>query len=238
MSEDTDGVGSNDAVDVSAEARPGLATEWGETRRSVMSYAPFVRASATPTDVATIHYNDARLATMQALAHSARSVRWAGAYRDGIRVSLRDEYGSPLAGYHTGDTVYVLGTSGQRYTILIENDTPARFEAVVSVDGLDVINGRPAATGSRGYLLPPHGHIEIEGFRQSHDTVASFRFGSVGDSYAAQTGDARNVGVIGVAVFAERGMVLDLERNEVELRRRANPFPGGFAPPPPRQNYY
>ncbi len=225
------------AVNVPADVRPGLATEWGETRYSSMSYAPFVRASAAPYDMAAIHYNDERLASMQAMMHSARQVAWRGMYRDGVRVSLRDANGGALPGYYAGDTVYVLGQSGQRYTILIENMTAARFEAVVSVDGLDVINGRPAAMGFRGYILQPHGRIEVEGFRQNHDEVAAFRFGSVGDSYAAQAGDARNVGVIGVALFAERGAELDLERNEIELRERANPFPGGFAAPPPRRYY-
>ncbi len=225
-------------VNIAPEARPGLATEWGETRQSSMSYAPFVRASAQPTDVAMIHYNDAHLAAMQAMQHTARPTRWFGIRHDGVRVSLRDESGEALPGYYAGDTVYVLGNAGQRYTIVIENTTPARFETVVSVDGLDVINGRPASMGQRGYILQPYGRVEVEGFRQSRDTVASFRFGSVGDSYAAQTGDARNVGVIGVALFSERGAVVDLEQNEVELRNRANPFPNGFAPPPATRRYY
>ncbi len=219
------------------EARPGLATEWGETRYSSMSYAPFVRGSSQPIDVATIHYNDAHLAAMQAVQHEGRSSRWFGIRHDGVRVSLRDENGEALPGYYARDTVYVLGNAGQRYSILIENTTPARFETVVSVDGLDVITGRPAGTGLRGYILQPYGRVEVEGFRQSRDTVATFRFGSVGDSYAAQQGDARNVGVIGVALFAERGAVVDLEQNEVELRERANPFPNGFAPPPARRYY-
>jgi hypothetical protein len=225
-------------VDVAPEARPGLATEWGEARYSAMSYAPFVRGAATPVDVATIHYNDAGLAAMQAVQHGGRPARWVGVRHDGVRVSLRGEGGDALPGYYAGDTVYVLGSAGQHYTIVIENTTPARFETVVSVDGLDVINGRPASMGQRGYILQPYGRVEVEGFRQSRDTVASFRFGSVGDSYAAQRGDARNVGVIGVALFAERGAVVDLEQNEVELRERANPFPNGFAPPPPRRAYY
>ncbi len=37
------------------------------------------------------------------------------------------------------------------------------------------------------------------------DEVAAFRFGSVKNSYAGKKGDDRNVGVIGVAVFEERG---------------------------------
>lgn len=218
-----------------AEARPGLATEWGESRSSALSYQPFVRASASPFDLAALRYNDARLGEMQALAHAATPVAWRGLHRDGVRLSLRDERGAALPGYHAGDAVFVLGESGQRYSILLENLTADRFEAVVSVDGLDVINGRPAALGHRGYILPPHGRLEVEGFRRSEAEVASFRFGRVADSYAAQTGDARNVGVIGVALFAERGAWSDGE--EVELRARANPFPSGFAAPPPATRF-
>ena len=235
-----DGVASSTprGVEVSPSVRPGLATEWGESRYSSMSYAPFVRASAQPFDTAMIHYNDARGASMQAAYRASTApVLWAGAYHDGVRLSLRDESGAPLPGYHAGDRLYVVGNAGQRYTILIENMTPVRFEAVVSVDGLDVINGRAANFTNRGYIIPAHGRVVIDGFRQNQDTVAAFRFGSVEDSYAAQTGDARNVGVVGLGIFAERGAVLDLERNEVQLRDSANPFPGEFSAPPPRRSY-
>jgi hypothetical protein len=76
--------------------------------------------------------------------------------------------------------------------------------------------------------------VEIDGFRQSVDTVAAFRFGSVRGSYAAQkTGDARNVGVIGVAIFNERGTnPVPWSSDEAQKRRDANPFPGQFATPP------
>jgi hypothetical protein len=56
----------------------------------------------------------------------------------------------------------------------------------------------------RGYILAPYGEVDIEGFRTSVSQVATFRFAAVADSYAAKTGDARNVGVIGVAFFPER----------------------------------
>ncbi len=223
---------------MSPSIRPGLSTEWGENRGSSVSYTSFTRGSSQPDDIATIHYNDSRLAAMQADHHSARvPARWFGLHHDGVRVSIRGEGGVVLPGIPSGDRMYVLGNSGQRYTIMVENTTPARFEAVVSVDGLDVVNGRPASPGFRGYILPPYGHVEIDGWRRDQNTVAAFRFGTVGDGYAAQRGDARNVGVIGVALFAERGAVVDLETNEVELRDRANPFPGQYAAPPPRRNY-
>ena len=78
----------------------------------------------------------------------------------------------------------------------------------------------------------PWASLEIDGFRKSEDEVAAFRFAKVRDSYAAQRGDARNVGVIGVAFFAERGD--DWSSSEVWRRETASPFPNDprFAPPP------
>lgn len=226
------------AVDVAPSARPGLATTWGEDVASRVHYTAFERASDAPFDVATLWYNDARLAAMQAHRASER-VGWVGLgpRRDGVRLSLRDDRGTPLPGFVAGGRVFVLGEEGQRYTVLLENRTAARFEALVTVDGLDVVSGAQGSYANRGYILQPFGRLEIRGFRQSLERVAAFRFGAVGDSYAAQQGDARNVGVVGVALFAERGVTFDLDDNEVELRDQANPFPGAFAPPPPRRLY-
>src|SRR6185503_2691427 len=77
--------------------------------------------------------------------------------------------------------------------------------AVVSVDGRDVIDGTTADyRNKRGYLISPWDSLTIDGWRISHESAAAFRFSSVADSYAARTGSAREVGVIGVAVFPER----------------------------------
>jgi hypothetical protein len=113
--------------------------------------------------------------------------------------------GVPARTYvHDGET-YVLGQLGSHYTLRISNHTGRRIEAVVSVDGRDAIDGRPADWRSkRGYLVPGWGSVDIEGWRISHSQAAAFRFSSVPDSYAARTGSARDVGVIGVAVFPER----------------------------------
>ncbi|WP_232467580.1 hypothetical protein [Burkholderia ubonensis] len=79
-------------------------------------------------------------------------------------------------------------------------------------------------------MLYPGRTLTIEGFRKSQDEVAAFRFASVPDSYVANAkfGDTANVGVIGVALFAQKD-------DEDALRRKANPFPGNddrYAPPP------
>jgi hypothetical protein len=120
-------------------------------------------------------------------------------------VELVGENDLPLPTYlHRGRT-YLLGEVGARYRIRVHNPTDRRVEAVISVDGIDAIDGRPADYArKRGYIVPPYGTVTIDGFRVSMRDVATFRFSSVGDSYAGRTGRARNVGVVGVALFAER----------------------------------
>lgn len=234
------GASGGAAVEPPPEYRSGLATTWGESRYDPLSYAPFYRASSAPFATAGVRYNDAQGAMAQAYYRGGASpVQFVGAYNNGVRISIRDESGNPLPGQIVGDTLYVIGQHGQHYSINVINQTPARFEAVVSVDGLDVISGRDADFSQRGYILQPYGTLTIEGFRQSESSVAAFRFGTVADSYAAQTGSARNVGVIGVALFAEQGWSPTpyTTPGEVELRETADPFPGRFAPPPPRRVY-
>lgn len=99
---------------------------------------------------------------------------------------------------------FVMGTMGQRYRIRVTNPTSQRVEAVVSVDGLDAIDGQTASTSKRGYVVPAFGSVTIDGFRTSMDSVAAFRFTSVSDSFAGRTAQDRNVGVIGVAIFKEK----------------------------------
>ncbi len=106
--------------------------------------------------------------------------------------------------WHEGET-FVLGHLGDRYTIRVSNHTSRRVEAVVSVDGRDVIDGKPGDFARKsGYLVPAWGQVGIDGWRLSQAQAAAFRFSSVADSYAARMGSARNVGVIGVAIFPER----------------------------------
>jgi hypothetical protein len=120
------------------------------------------------------------------------------------RIELVDEGTAPLPTYEQDGRRYVLGQMGSRYQVHIVNPTGARVEAVVSVDGLDAVDGHPANLNKRGYIVPAYSDMTIDGFRTSLDTVAAFRFSSVRDSYAARTRHARNVGVVGVAFFRER----------------------------------
>jgi hypothetical protein len=92
---------------------------------------------------------------------------------------------------------------GTEYEIRIWNHGPRRIAAIVSVDGLSVINGRPASALSPGYVVDPHSSILIKGWRRDLDTVAAFTFESRENSYAARVGRPENVGVIGLLAIEE-----------------------------------
>jgi hypothetical protein len=233
--------------------RPGLGTRFGEDRYAPVQEVSFVRQGGDPAYLATLHYDDR--AGIEALrARSERVWSWRDgepvfrSYRGraglwgGLTIRVVDESGRSLPAYHVGERVLVIGEAGRRYALQVENRTSRRFEVVASVDGLDVVDGKPAHLSKRGYVVGPGGRLLIEGYRRSMNEVAAFRFGSVRDSYAAKTAEFgdRHVGVIGVALFAEEGYEPDdqywQERQERddEARRReqADPFPGRFAQPP------
>jgi hypothetical protein len=139
--------------------------------------------------------------------------------------------GLPVTAYHHRGRTYVLGHAGERYIVRITNPTPSRVEALISIDGLDAVDGEPADMRKRGYVIQPYGELRVEGFRVSTEQVASFRFSSVGNSYAGRKGKARNVGVIGVAIFEEQGppqMVLPQAAPEWQGYHRGG---GGYGAP-------
>jgi hypothetical protein len=218
--------------------RPGLGTTWGETRTSYVSNQSFDRADYShPFALVSLNYNDE--SGVQAMARRAGNAygSFDGSNLDvaqgAITVHVLDENGSPLPSESFAGRDYVVGSDGQRYTIQIENHTGNRFEAVATVDGLDVVDGKDGSLDKRGYLIDPWSSLNIDGFRRSQAEVAAFRFGAVKDSYAARKGKDRNVGVIGIAFFHERGSQLPWTERELQRRDTANPFPGQFAAPPP-----
>lgn len=160
-------------------------------RRSVSTVALAVAAGA----VAVALY--AAPATAQKMS---RSVSWGGSFS--VQIDSDD---GVLPTYHHRGYTFVEGRQGLRYTIRVYNGTGERVEAVVTVDGRDVITGRQGNyKRQRGYVIDPYASVEIDGFRTSWSGVAAFRFTEVGDSYAARMGDDSDVGVIGVAIFREK----------------------------------
>lgn len=144
-------------------------------------------------------------ATALAAGPSASARPWwsgrsrAGSYQVEVLV-----HGRSRPTYHHRGRTYVEGRRGERYVIRVHNRSWRRVEAVISVDGRDVIDGEPSHLRKRGYVIPPYSYVDVDGFRVSMHDVAAFRFTSVPDSYASRMGTPWRVGVIGVAIFPER----------------------------------
>jgi hypothetical protein len=115
-----------------------------------------------------------------------------------------------------GGKLYVAGQPGERYAIRVVNRSSGRILSVVSVDGINVVSGESAAPDQTGYVFSPWQSYEIAGWRKNTDEVAAFYFTALPDSYAARTGRANDVGVVGVAVFREW---------TPPPRRRPEPYP-------------
>ena len=106
--------------------------------------------------------------------------------------------------YFSGGQSYVAGVFGQAYEIRVHNRSGQRVEAVVAVDGRDVVTGQPVdPRRHRGHLIHPYGTTSIAGFRSSEASVAQFRFSTIPRSYAWRTGTAWGIGTIRVWVFEE-----------------------------------
>lgn len=112
--------------------------------------------------------------------------------------------GERLTPYRHAGKLYVAGRPGDRYGIELRNRDGGRVMTVVSVDGINVLNGQTAAPLQSGYVLEGRQPYAITGWRKSMDEVAQFIFTALPDSYAARTDRPDNVGVIGVAVFREK----------------------------------
>jgi hypothetical protein len=117
--------------------------------------------------------------------------------------------------WHNGQR-YVVGKPGNEYSIRVHNGRSGRVLTVMSVDGVNVVSGDTASPRQSGYVLSPYETTEIAGWRTSLSRTAAFYFTSLPDSYAARTGRPDNVGVIGVAIFAEKEKPIAID----ELRRK------------------
>jgi len=221
--------------------RPGLATHWGETRFSPSREVSFEREDAnTPSALGELRY-DNRAGARRLLPYGRAGQSDLRLLGGALYVRMLDAGGRSFPALREGERVVSMGQPGERYSLLIENRSGERFEVVASVDGLDVLDGESASPDKRGYLVAAYSSVVIDGFRRSAEEVAAFRLGDVAHSYAASKGNARNVGVIGFAAFAERRAQAYEPRYprrdlavDTYLRESADPYPGRYAQPPVR----
>jgi hypothetical protein len=133
---------------------------------------------------------------------------------------------------YAGRSYLPVSRLGTEYEIRIWNHGPRRIAAIVSVDGLSVINGRPASEWGSGYIVDARSSIVIKGWRRDLETVNAFTFEPREKSYATRMGHPENVGVIGLLAIEEAGprpMPLPMERTTDTARGvlKATPEVGG-----------
>ncbi len=104
---------------------------------------------------------------------------------------------------HEGQSYFEVPQAGE-YQIRLRNTTGVRKLAVLSVDGVNVVDGETAGYEGTGYVLGAYQTANIKGWRRTDSEVAAFQFDASTQSYANKTGrGTKNTGVIGVALFDE-----------------------------------
>jgi hypothetical protein len=144
---------------------------------------------------------------------------------------------------------YFEAIAGGRYSVVLRNNSSQRVGVLISVDGLNVVNGERTSLASTEpmYVLGPWQSTTINGWRTSLDAVRRFVFVDEQRSYAERTGQANgDMGWIRVLAFREQrpwwdrsqGMIRDERLKDVRDRldgQRSNAkeegAPLGAAPP-------
>ena len=123
-----------------------------------------------------------------------------------LSVAVPSRHGtSKIPEYGHKGLTFVEGRPGQPYTLKLRNDSAQRVLAVVSVDGLNVVDGQPCTPQGRGYIIPAYSTVDIDGWRTSLSEVHRFKFEGKEQSYSkSATGETQNCGIISAKFFSEK----------------------------------
>jgi hypothetical protein len=163
-----------------------------------------------------------RIAAALLLAGTAGSAGAVGRLADVTLVDRTENRTLPV--YQHQGRYYVAGRPGNEYQIRVRNRTGGDILAVVSVDGVNAVNGETAHWSQTGYVLGASQAYNIRGWRKSLQRVAAFHFTELPNSYAARTGRPDNVGVVGIAIFRRKA---EPEARIEQAPPRAEPFSSG-----------
>lgn len=172
-----------------------LGTQWGDEVSSRVRLVKLRRASKEPIAKTQVLYADK--------AYQGRQINSIALAAGKVALAIETDR-RKLPMYRDAGNYYLSGKAGQPYRLVYRNNSRNTYEIVASVDGIDVLNGKPASQYNRGYVLRPKGKLIIEGFRKSKSAVASFIFSKPSDAYVANTRKAKlanNTGIIGTVIY-------------------------------------
>jgi hypothetical protein len=99
-------------------------------------------------------------------------------------------------------------TEGTEYSLVINNPLPVRVAVAVTIDGLNVIDGkRTSADKAEKWMIDANSSLTLRGWQTDRSSLRRFIFTDQAASYAQWKGTrdkkeyTRNLGVIGVAYF-------------------------------------
>lgn len=95
--------------------------------------------------------------------------------------------GRPLRTYNHDGQIFAEAPESGEYELRLTNTSSNRRMAVLSVDGINVIDGKEAGVEGSGYVLNAWQTTTIKGFLRGSSECARFTFSASQGSYAAQT---------------------------------------------------
>jgi hypothetical protein len=119
----------------------------------------------------------------------------------------------PLHEYPYQAEWFIEGMIGRNFRLRIgKTQRSRRVVTVMSVDGLSIMDGKPAKADRSGYILEAGDEsLDIPGWRLNEKEVAAFVFSSMPEAYASQMGKPTNIGVIGATFFYEQVLEYSLD---------------------------
>jgi hypothetical protein len=156
-----------------------------------------------------------------------------------LSVAVPSKHGSTkIPEYGVKGLTFVEGRRGQKFTLKLRNDAAQRVMAVISIDGLSVLDGEPCTDRSRGYVIPAYSTVEIEGWRTSLSKIHEFTFEPKEQSYAkgSETNSAQNCGVIAAKFFSEKwkpNALLEAMKKTLSDEHHHHHHHYPYTPPPP-----
>ena len=147
--------------------------------------------------------------------------------RNPVDIEIIDERGRVFPQYplfhegrhhnrHKAKKAYLQAHKGENYSIRVRNRTQRRIGLVIAVDGRNIISGDKSflKSNERMYILNPYQQATYDGWRTDKNWVNEFYFTDAADSYADAWGDHSAMGVIAVAVYAEKATYRPWQRDE------------------------
>jgi len=138
--------------------------------------------------------------------------------------------------------IYFEASQGRNYGIRLTNQTGQRVGVLLTVDGLNVIDGNRSNQSRHEpmYVLDPWESTVIRGWRTSLSEIRRFVFVDEDRSYAERTGQGNgDLGWIRVTTFREAGAPLaykpQTRRDQDEFNQREESKAPQSAPAPPQE---